>query len=55
MARKEADILRLIGELSLEADNIAELSEKNKRAEERITPGSKDELDYMALGYTIHK
>jgi|JFJP01.1.fsa_nt_gi hypothetical protein len=48
------DIDRLIAELKLDRDAARELFETNARAKGRIDHGAVDQLDYMALGYTIH-
>ncbi|MCD1653140.1 hypothetical protein K7J14_00245 [Treponema zuelzerae] len=52
--RRVEDIMRLKSELELDASLVEPLVVSNRRAEERIAHGSSDELDYAALGYTIH-
>lgn len=49
-----ADLNRLIAELQMEAELISELQGKNEKAKSRIDKGAQDELDWAALGYTIH-
>jgi hypothetical protein len=45
---------RLIAELNADVELLGELCEKNRRAGARIEAGATDELDWAALGYTIH-
>lgn len=45
---------RLKSELAADIDRLAPLEVKNKRAYDRIHAGADDDLDYAALGYTIH-
>ncbi len=47
-------VLRLISELEQDIALLSELAVKNAKAEGRIESGATDELDYAALGYTIH-
>lgn len=53
MASRE-EILRLSSELTQEMDLLPDLVSQNERALDRIAAGSTDNLDYAALGYTIH-
>lgn len=48
------DINRLISELDMETETLTILEEKNRKAQKRIEEGARDELDWAALGYTIH-
>lgn len=48
------DILTLIAELDADVELLHELVGKNAKALARIDAGATDELDYAALGYTIH-
>ena len=50
----KAEIFRLISELKQDAELLRELAEQNERALNRIYEGEADDLDYAALGYTIH-
>lgn len=54
MSAEHADILLLVSELDADLQALDELRPVNQRAAERITAGARDELDYAALGYTIH-
>lgn len=45
---------RLLAELEEEFSTLKELETKNLRAENRLNAGARDELDYAALGYTLH-
>ncbi len=45
---------KLKAELQLDLQRLDELYRKNEKAGERISIGDSDELDYAALGYTIH-
>lgn len=45
---------RLRAELNTDFEQLSRLEEKNRKAVERIEAGATDELDYAALGYTIH-
>jgi hypothetical protein len=47
-------LVRLREELRLDIVRLEELEQKNTRAMDRIAAGAHDELDYAALGYTIH-
>ena len=47
-------VLRLISELDQDVELLAELAEQNTRATARIRAGATEDLDYAALGYTIH-
>lgn len=44
----------LIAELNGDLEALPELLETNKKSMERIDAGASDELDYAALGYTLH-
>ena len=48
------DIFRLISELEQNIELLDELCEQNSRAVGRVESGAIDDLDYAALGYTIH-
>lgn len=50
----EIGLQKLRAELELDIERLTELREKNQRAADRATVGDADELDYAALGYTIH-
>lgn len=54
MKRTHADVDRLIAELTLDSAMLDELSAQNERATERLNRGATDDLDYAALGYTVH-
>lgn len=54
MGYTSTDIRRLIAELTLDRSLMEPLILINQRAEERIKKRATDELDYAALGYTIH-
>jgi hypothetical protein len=45
---------RLIAELEIDIHTLKELERKNSKAMQRINAGAKDELDWAALGYTLH-
>jgi hypothetical protein len=54
MKRKKSDVLRLVAELDSDMSLLDDLIKKNEKAWRRIESGSVDELDWAALGYTIH-
>jgi hypothetical protein len=54
MGMNEIGLQKLRAELELDIERLTELREKNQRAAERATVGDADDLDYAALGYTIH-
>lgn len=54
MKRKKSDLLRLIADLDSDLDLLESLKQKNGRARQRVGQGSFEELDWSALGYTIH-
>jgi hypothetical protein len=54
MKRKKSDVLRLVAELDSDMLLLDDLIKKNEKAWRRIESGSVDELDWAALGYTIH-
>jgi hypothetical protein len=54
MKRKKTDLLRLVAELDSDISLLDDLTQKNKIAWQRIERGSVEELDWAALGYTIH-
>jgi hypothetical protein len=54
MGMNEIGLQKLRAELELDIERLTALKEKNQRAAERATVGDADELDYAALGYTIH-
>ena len=54
MKRTKADILRLIAELAEDKNTMQAVAQKNAKAWRRIQAGAVDELDYMALAFTMH-
>ena len=54
MKRSKQDIVLLIAELEADLLSLQELETTNQRAEKRISAGANDDLDYAALGYTLH-
>jgi hypothetical protein len=54
MKRKKIDFLRFVAELDSDISLIDDLTQKNKYAWQRIERGSAEELDWAALGYTVH-
>jgi hypothetical protein len=54
MPRTRAQFDRLLAELHEQVGLLDGLLERNQRAEARIQAGAVDELDWAALGYTIH-
>jgi hypothetical protein len=54
MTRTADDYRRLAAELEKDLDDLTRIAATNTRAHERIQVGSTDELDYIALAYTIH-
>jgi hypothetical protein len=54
MIRTKEQFERLIAELDADMEILFSLGEKNVRANARIEQGAVDELDWAALGYTIH-
>jgi len=50
----KSEIYQLIAELDADMESLAGLEEQNEKAVGRIQAGATDELDYAALGYTIH-
>ncbi|MBL8965553.1 MAG: hypothetical protein JNG85_01020 [Spirochaetaceae bacterium] len=52
--RKPEDYRRLARELDLDADLLASLYEKSRRAAARAALASDDEFAWAALGYTLH-
>lgn len=54
MKRTRADYERLVGELDDDRAILDDLLAKNRKASGRIAAGARDELDWAALGYTIH-
>ena len=49
-----AEILSLVAELDSDITALVPVEEDNLRAVSRIEAGATDQLDYAALGYTIH-
>lgn len=49
-----SDILTLIADLGKDMETLDRLMDENKKALGRIKAGAKEDLDYAALGYTIH-
>lgn len=54
MKRSREDVERLMAELTWDRDQLAGLVLTNQRGFARISAGAQDDLDYSALGYTIH-
>lgn len=58
MKRNRADYERLIAELDEDLAMLDDLARKSRRAGDRVAAGTAagtiDELDWAALGYTIH-
>jgi hypothetical protein len=54
MKRNHEDYERLARELDDDMANLEELLTKQQKAAARISLGAQDELDWAALGYTIH-
>ena len=54
MKRSKADVETLIAELEFDRAQLGLLFETNSRAQSRILHGAKEDLDYAALGYTLH-
>ncbi len=54
MNADETDLQVLVAELESDLKNLEELADKNRKAEARVQSGTPDELDWAALGYTIH-
>ena len=52
--RERADFNRLRAELDGDMVIIRDNEAKNAKAKRRIEAGAQDELDWAALGYTIH-
>jgi predicted nucleotidyltransferase len=52
--KKKNDLLRLAAELDSDLDLLESLQKKNERALQRVEQGVSVELDWAALGYTIH-
>lgn len=54
MKRRAEDFRRLMSELAADAADLDALLSANERAAARIAAGAGDDLDFGALGYTIH-
>jgi hypothetical protein len=54
MIRMKSDFARLEAELGADMEDLGRCLEKNRRAMQRVEHGACDDLDYAALGYTIH-
>ncbi len=54
MKRSRSDIERLIAELESDSADLKLVADENARAWERIVHGADDQLDWAAVGYTIH-
>ena len=54
MKRNREDVERLMAELEWDRQQLGELVVLNRRGAGRIASGATDELDYAALGYSIH-
>jgi hypothetical protein len=54
MSERNVVIRKLRAELVLDMKRLSELATKNRKAVERVASGPAEELDYAALGYTIH-
>ncbi len=52
--KRKADLWRLLAELQGDVGLLDELRKQNRRAENRVVGGSPEDLDWAALGYTIH-
>ncbi|HKK49018.1 MAG TPA: hypothetical protein VJ932_07965 [Alkalispirochaeta sp.] len=50
----DTDRALLIAELEGDLEALPQLLESNTKSMERINAGAADELDYAALGYTLH-
>ena len=47
-------LLRLMAQLKSDVEELDRLQVKSRQAQARIEAGAIDELDWAALGYTIH-
>ena len=54
MKRNKTDIDRLIAELELDRAQLIPVADSNRRAAQRLENGATEDLDYAALGYTLH-
>jgi hypothetical protein len=54
MKRTFEDFSRLVSELESSLQDFEYAVQANERASQRIAAGANDQLDYAALGYTIH-
>jgi hypothetical protein len=54
MTNEQAGLSRLIEQLSADIRELERLETQNRTAQARIDAGATDELDWAALGYTIH-
>ncbi|AFG37311.1 hypothetical protein [Spirochaeta africana] len=54
MSEVDPDIRILVAELDADMQGLQDLLESNQRASTRIAAGAHDDLDYAALGYTLH-
>jgi hypothetical protein len=54
MRRKPETYALIVQELDLAMDLIERQYEKNRRMTARVSHGQNDELDWAALGYTLH-
>jgi hypothetical protein len=52
--RKKADFLVLLAELEGDMEILGLLEKKNRKSLERVRLAGGDELDWSALGYTLH-
>ncbi len=54
MKRTEESFDRLIAELRSDIEDLSVLEGRNRQAAARVESGARDDLDWAALGYTIH-
>ena len=54
MSAADPDTKILLAELEADITALQELLDSNQRASMRIVAGADDDLDYAALGYTLH-
>ena len=54
MKRTHEDYLRLLGEITEDMTQLELLMRKVEKARDRVEAGALDELDWAALGYTLH-
>jgi|JFJP01.2.fsa_nt_gi hypothetical protein len=54
MKKTEGSLALLIAELEADLSALSDLQEANTRAKNRLDAGAAEDLDYAALGYTLH-